>query len=93
MVTEAMLVAAIDAMPVEFDSHDVILEVAHNNQSAYVAHLHSENPSDTPFQNVHARLGSEIARICRSRNYVEEQGRSKDIFRQMSRCMFWKKVA
>jgi hypothetical protein len=87
-----MLIAGIDAMPEEFDSHELILKVAHDNQGDYVQHLQSVNPSSIPFQIVHSRLGTDIARTCRDRNYKETPSRSKDIFGHMGSCVIWKKT-
>jgi hypothetical protein len=90
-----MLTAAIESMPSDFDSHDVINKVAHTNQRAYIERLYA-NVSGPPFQTVHATLGREIARICSRLGYerVDRPGyHSKDIFRQNSECALWCKPA
>jgi hypothetical protein len=89
-ITKSMLETAIEAMPNDFDSHDVIRAVAQRNQRAYAQALNAID-GDLLFHKLHSALGQEIAEICDALGYTREQSRSDDIFLQKSRCIGWLK--
>ncbi|WP_394002696.1 hypothetical protein ACF3M1_17075 [Luteimonas sp. WGS1318] len=72
----------------EFDSHEIILKIAQQNQRSYVAEL-AALQTDTPFQTFHSMLGKRIKAICEQHGYVGEASRSQDIFGHYSNCVFW----
>ena len=87
---------AVDKMAPEFSTHQLILELAHKNQRAYVDAL-NEAASDIPFQEVHSAIGKELKQLAiqpdaRIRE-KEAKTRSKDIFGQESSCSIWEKLA
>ncbi len=97
MITDDSLVAAIEAMPNDFDSHEVILRVAHDNQHAYISALYQkvEGGVSVPFQALHSGLGTRIKQICDGEGYHfthPDDHQSKDIFGQLSHCAAYRKV-
>lgn len=97
MITDAMLETAIDVMPQNFDSHDVIIRLARDNQAPYIRALHAkvEAGVSVPFQALHASFGKRIKLICDARGYhftPDEQNQSNDIFGRYSHCAAYKKL-
>jgi hypothetical protein len=86
MITEKMLTEVIESMPPPFDSHQVIIEVAHRNQRAYIEQLYA-NHAEAPFQAVHATLGIQINKICLGLHYTGKAHRSNDIFGRNANCV------
>ena len=76
-------------MPDEFDSHQFILELAHQHQRLYVQALVTFADMDHPFMVVHG----EIARRLSHTSLVKKIGErdSEDIFRQVNSAVLWKK--
>ena len=72
----------------EFDSHDVIHAMAHENQRLYVTELAAID-NDRPFQILHSALGRRIKTICDELGYTGVASRSLDIFGQLSECVRW----
>lgn len=72
MITDTMIDAAIDAMPNDFDSHAVILKVAHDNQREYIAALHEKVIANVnaPFQALHGSLGIRIKHRCDAQGFA-----------------------
>lgn len=87
-ITKDMINNAINALGSKFDSHEVILKLAHDNQRAYVEALYETN-SDTPFHKLHTSLGTQIKEICLSLGFKNTDSHSKDIFGQSSKCLSW----
>jgi len=79
---------AVENLGESFDSHDVIREVAHNNQREYVAAL-ADIDSNTPFQTLHSALGKQIRVVCERLGFTGVDSRSPDIFGQNSKCQRW----
>lgn len=89
-ITDAVIEQAIQKLINEFDSHDVIMHIAQNNQRIYAQAL-SEIDSERPFQKLHTELGRRIKEICEGLGFSSESSRSRDIFGQNSKCLFWSK--
>lgn len=75
----------------EFDSHEFILQLAHDHQRLYVEALAAYAYTDRPFQIVHGEIAKRL------RNYEElvvKTGEtiSRDIFGQQNTCAMWQKV-
>lgn len=88
--------SAIDKMAPEFSTHQLILELAHKNQRAYVDAL-NEVASDIPFKEVHSAIGKELKQLAiqpdaRIRE-KEAKTKSTDIFGHESSCSIWEKLA
>jgi hypothetical protein len=89
---------AIKLMRADFDTHELILELARKNQPAYIGALNEsvESGSATPFQAVHARIGKSLKRHLRKFGIQEietaEKHSSPDIFRKSRSCSKWKKA-
>jgi hypothetical protein len=97
MITDDMLVAAIEDMLNNFDSHQVILQVAHDNQHAYILALYEKVAAgvSVPFQALHSSLGTRIKQICDGGGYhftQPDEHQSNDIFGQLSHCAAYRKV-
>jgi hypothetical protein len=87
--------SAIDRMPVVFDTHQLILELARENQRSYIRALH-ESGSDTPFQAVHSAIGKALKQhslesVTRIRE-TEADCSSRDIFGEHSTCSRWARL-
>ena len=80
-----------DFLGKEFDSHQVILELAHRNQRRYVAAL-AELDTDTPFQEFHSVLGRRIKHVCNGYGLIGLDDRSPDMFRQNNSCVRYERV-
>ena len=97
MITDSMLAAAIDAMPNDFDSHDVIIKIAHDNQREYIVALHEKVSTNVnaPFQALHGSLGTRIKHRCDAEGFQftpPSDHQSSDIFGQLSHCAAYRKV-
>ncbi len=94
MISDAMLIAAINEMQDHFDSHDVIIRLARDNQHGYVMALHDKvmNNVGTPFQALHGSLGTRIKSICDGLGYPSNDHLSNDIFGQKSHCREYRKT-
>jgi predicted DCC family thiol-disulfide oxidoreductase YuxK len=90
-IPDTIIRATIIASGVEFDSHDVIHTVAHENQRLYVAELAAID-NDRPFQILHSALGRRIKDICGELGYTGVASRSLDIFGQHSECVRWSRA-
>ncbi len=76
----------------EFDSHEFILQLAHDHQRLYVRALAAYADTNRPFQIVHGEIAG---RLGRHENLVSQKERktiSKDIFGQDNPAAVWQKV-
>ncbi len=71
-----------------FDSHEIILEFARNNQNLYITGLNDikDKCNPPPFTRFHATLGIKIKSICDELGYQNKDIKSHNIFRQISEC-------
>ncbi|MGD1104890.1 MAG: hypothetical protein ABSA59_22825 [Terriglobia bacterium] len=89
---------AIDRMGTDFDTHELILELARENQPAYIRALNEsvESGSAAPFKVVHAAIGRSLKRHSHEFGIQEiETGKnhsSPDIFGESCSCSKWKKT-
>jgi len=90
-IPDYLVEQTIDSMPVEFDSHDVIRELAQKNQRIYAEALVAVE-GDRLFYKLHSDIGRQVTTICDRRAYIRVQSRSDDIFGQKSRCIGWSKT-
>jgi hypothetical protein len=90
-ISDTIIRAAIVEAGAEFDSHDVIHAIAHENQRLYVAELAAID-SERPFQILHSALGRRIKAICEELGYTGVASRSLDIFGQHSECVRWSRA-
>ena len=84
-------------MPDTFTSHQFILELAHQNQTAYIEALHSyrdynHRGAPAPFQIVHGMLAKRLSGFPELVTLVHDSVPSIDIFGQKSDCSEWRKV-
>lgn len=86
-ISDEAIEAAILSAGSEFDSHEIIREIAQQNQRAYIAELSPIN-SDALFQAFHSMLGRHIKMACECHGFSGEASRSQDIFGQYSNCVF-----
>jgi cellobiose-specific phosphotransferase system component IIA len=87
---ETVYSSVLETMPDEFDSHQLILALAHQHQRLYVQALVTFAEMDYPFMAVHG----EIAQRLSHTNLVKKIGErnSEDIFRQVNSASLWRKV-
>lgn len=69
-----------------FDSHEIIIEFARDNQHLYIDELYQFKDAKSPFQQLHSKLGKQIKAICDELGYTSEDSESYDIFRRNSSC-------
>lgn len=88
----------IEQMPETFSSHQFILELARQNQVAYVEALysyrnHKHRGAPAPFLNVHRILAQYLTRfsglVVKSRDSVS----STDIFGRQNNASEWRKIS
>lgn len=89
-IPDHLIERTLDSMPNDFDSHDVIKDLAKENQRVYAEALVAV-AGDRLFHVLHSDIGRQITRICEGRGYARLQSRSEDIFGQQSRCIGWSK--
>lgn len=75
-------------MPDTFDTHELTLRLAHQNQLDYIALL-SDAGSETPFLALHSQIGKTIKMLAAEIGLRGEASSSKDIFGQESSCIRW----
>jgi hypothetical protein len=90
--------AIIAQMPEIFTSHQFILELAHQNQVAYIEALYSyrhhlRNGRPTPFMIVHARLARHLAVYPHLIEQISKNVPSRHIFGYGEMCTEWRKRA
>lgn len=89
-ISDSLIEQVVHTMGEEFDSHEIILKLAQDNQRIYVKALAAID-NDRPFLVLHSQLGSQIKNVCERLGYTSESARSKDIFGQNSKCLSWSK--
>ena len=87
-ITDEIIENVVLTLGDDFDSHKVILEIAHSNQGLYVNELVATR-SKIPFQVLHSNLGRRIKVVCEGLGFQGRNSRSKDIFGKQSECMHW----
>lgn len=74
----------------EFDSHDLILKLARDNQRRYIAELQGVK-GDKPFQTLHSQIAKTIEAHADEFHLTREETISEDIFRQRQTCARWRR--
>lgn len=87
---ETVFPSVVETMKNDFDSHDFILNLAHQHQQRYVQALVTFADMEYPFMAVHG----EIARRLSESGLVKKVGtrNSQDIFKQVNSATLWQKV-
>jgi hypothetical protein len=85
------LSAAIATMSAKFDTHKLILTLAHSNQELYVSAL-NECTSETPFKELHGQIGKALKARPDLRELDNEPSYSDDIFGHKNTCSTWEKI-
>jgi hypothetical protein len=90
--------AIIAQMPTVFNSHQFILELAHQNQIEYIkalyayrGALHNETPA--PFQVVHRILSARLNDFPELVKTTRSHKPSRDIFGNYNTCSEWRKLS
>jgi hypothetical protein len=84
-------------LPETFDSHEFILELAQQNQAAYVEALYAYRDAvhvgtPAPFQFVHRTLAAKLKDFPELVELVRVDQPSRDIFGNRNECAAWRKV-
>ncbi|MCU8540329.1 hypothetical protein M2G63_19945 [Vibrio vulnificus] len=82
---------AIEAMGSEFNSHELILEIAQNNQREYIEALAAYRNSKHPFMHVHKQLSTYLRKFENDKLKCLGHKPSRDIFGKPNTCLAWKK--
>jgi hypothetical protein len=88
IISDKLIEKYIKSAGTEFDSHDIIHKLAHDNQKLYIKALSLTN-GERPFQTLHSELGKRIKAICEHLGYTGADSKSLDIFGQQSNCVRW----
>ncbi|SKA56356.1 hypothetical protein [Photobacterium toruni] len=83
---------AIKSMELTFSSHELILEIAQNNQSQYINALIAYKQTGRPFLYVHQQLSIRLKKY--EGDAIKNIGikPSKDIFGKSNTCLYWEKI-
>ena len=81
----------VSSLPKEFTTHELILNLAKNNQHAYIKALHEHLDSERPFQLLHSKIGKHLSK---STDLVRLKGDKvdEDIFGQQSENAKWEVI-
>ena len=85
---EALVRETLPSMPDSFDTHKLIITLAHQNQRSYVDALQRVN-GDAPFQTLHSMIGRAILKMADEFNLSHMASSSPDIFGNDSSCVLW----
>jgi hypothetical protein len=91
LISQSIFDRAIEAMGSKFDTHALILKLAHGNQKAYVNAL-QECTSETPFKELHGQIGKALKARPDLRELENEPSYSDDIFGHKNTCSNWQKI-
>ncbi len=88
---EAHFLEILDLMPNEFDSHDFISKLAHENEKLYISALAQHIDSSYPVRTTNSKLAT---RLSQGGYQVEKQGsvRSPNLFGDKTECEKWRKL-
>ncbi|PST87341.1 hypothetical protein C9I86_13205 [Photobacterium sp. NCIMB 13483] len=83
---------AIKSMKLTFSFHELILEIAKNNQSQYIKALFAYEKTERPFMYVHQQLSFLMKK--HEGNVIKNIGKkpSKDIFGKSNTCVYWERI-
>ena len=84
---------ALDALPNQFTTHQIIIILAKENQHAYIEALYEHLDSKRPFQTLHSKIGKFLKESTTLVHFVKDDERDVDIFGQVSENALWEKVA
>ena len=85
---EDLVRATIPQMPTTFDTHQLIIHLAQNNQRSYVEALQHVN-GDAPFQTLHSMIGKTVLKLAPEFGLSNQAASSHDIFGQKNSCVLW----
>jgi len=80
----------VSSLSQNFTTHQLILQLAKNNQRAYVKALH-ELDSDRPFQSLHSKIGKYLSASTNLVRFVQNKV-DVDIFGQPSENAEWERL-
>jgi hypothetical protein len=83
--------SAIHSMEEEFDTHELILNLAKSNQKEYVSAL-SDTQNSKPFMVLHSAIGKHLKTLSEIQE-VQAKISSKNIFGEFSSCSKWRKIS
>lgn len=71
-----------------FDTHELIIKLAHENQREYIALLYKKGGTK-PFQALHSDIGRIIKSLIGEFGLSESDSKSRDIFLHENTCSRW----
>lgn len=78
----------IPLMSGDFDTHQLILKLAQQNQRQYVEAL-QQVQGEAPFQTLHSMIGKTVLKLAPEFGLTHRESSSEDIFRQKNSCGLW----
>lgn len=88
---EDLVRSILPLMPASFDTHQLIVKLAQNNQRSYIEALQRVN-GDTPFQTLHSMIGKAVLKLAPEFDLGGEASSSPDIFGQNNSCVLWSRA-
>ena len=89
---ERVFPMAVAAMPQDdFDSHELILQLAHDHHCRYIAALAAYPGRNDPFRVVHGQIAKRLRKHTELVAWTGETV-SEDIFRHPNACATWHRV-
>ena len=88
---DRIVLAAIEAMPSEFDSHDFIVHVMRENPQEYVRQLYAFVETKDPILQGHADIGRQLTTVPTIKKLKDERPTSGNVRRGENDNQLWRK--
>jgi len=76
----------------EFTTHELIIQLAKNEQHTYIQALYNHLDSENPFQALHSKIGKHLGQSSHLVTSTSKIVKNVDIFGQSSGSPLWKKI-
>jgi hypothetical protein len=88
---ETLVREILPSMSDPFDTHELIIKLARQNQRSYVDALQRVN-GEAPFQTLHSMIGKYILKMADEFDLSHSAWSSPDIFGNDNSCVRWTKI-